>query len=214
MNYYLLLLLILAIDCEEICNITVSVTENTSRDKLKWNLIHLLSNRTLSYESLQFSLSNPSDYFEIESSILKFRLRELDRETVCQKNLFNDECSLRLQIFTQTSMIVLFRMVILDENDWKPLFKQDYIDINIRENLPINFHVQLPMAYDYDSGKYNIDRYEFRNNAEDIERIFQLEKSDDELRLKLLKTLDCEMKNNYQLYVLAIDKGGFKSNIL
>src|ERR1700734_1558505 len=110
--------------------------------------------------------------------------------------------------------IILFKIIILDENDCIPLFNQDYIYLNIRENLSINYRVQLPIAYDYDSIKYNIDHYEFINNTDDIEKIFELEKFYDELRLKLLKELDCELKNNYQLYIIAIDKGGLKSNIL
>ncbi|CAF0903050.1 unnamed protein product [Rotaria sordida] len=213
--YLFLFPIICAYDCEEVCNITLSVMENTSIEKLQWNLNDLISNRTSSLEYLQFSLSNPSDYFEIElTKILKFRLIELDREKICKNNLLNDECSLQLQIFTQTSFIIIFKMIILDENDWKPLFNQDYIYLNIRENLPINYRVQLPIAYDYDSIQYNIDHYEFINNIEEIEKLFQLEKFHDELRLKLLKKLNCELKNNYQLYIIAIDKGGLKSNVL
>ncbi|CAF0984110.1 unnamed protein product [Rotaria sp. Silwood1] len=213
--YLFFIPIIYVCNCEEICNITFSVMENTAIDKLQWNLNDLIHNRTLSFEYLQFSLSNPSDYFEIESTkILKFRLTVLDREKICKKNLFNDECSLQLQIFTQTSFIIIFKMIILDENDWKPLFNQDYIHLNIRENLPINYRVQLPIAHDYDSIQYNIDHYEFTNNTEEMEKIFLLEKSHDELRLQLLKNLNCELQNNYQLYIIAIDKGGLKSNVL
>jgi hypothetical protein len=162
----------------------------------------------------QYSLSTPSDFFEIESSILKFRFNEFDREKICQNIPATDDCALELHIFTQTSFIIIFQLIILDENDWRPLFQQDYIDLNIRENLPINYRVQLPIAADDDSMKYNIDHYEFVNNTEEMERIFQLEKSHDELRLKLLTKLDCEVKKNYQLFIIAIDKGGLKSNIL
>ena len=91
----------------------------------------------------------------------------------------------------------------------------NYIHINIRENLPIDYRVQLPIAYDHDSYKYNIDHYEFINeNNYLINDYFQLEQYHDELRLKLLKKLDCEQTNNYQLEIIAIDKGGLKSNIL
>jgi len=211
--YLFFIPIIFAYDCEDICHVTISIMENTLIEKLKWNLIDLLFNRTESYQYFQYSLSNPSDYFEIESTIIKYRLKEFDREKICQ-NIFN-ECSLELQIFTQTSFIILFKLIILDENDWIPLFNQNYIHLNIRENLSINYRVQLPIAYDYDSIKYNIDYYEFINNTEEIERIFQLEKSShDEFRLRLLKKLDCESKNNYQLFIMAIDKGGLKSNIL
>lgn len=217
MHYYFYLFLvpiIYAYDRQEVCNITLSVMENTSVETLQWNLIDLIHNRTTSFEKLQFALSNPSDYFEIETNILKFRLPELDREKICKSNLLNDECSLQLQIFTQTSCIIIFKMIILDLNDWKPTFIQDYIDLIIRENLPINHRVQLPIAYDEDSSQYDVDHYEFINSTEEIDNIFQLEKSHDELRLKLLKKLNCEWKNNYQLYIIAIDKGGLKSNVL
>jgi hypothetical protein len=211
MWYLVLIPLIFAYDCEEICHVKLIALENTPVENLKWNLMDLLSNRTRSYSHFQYSLSNPSEYFELNSTILKFRLKEFDRENIC-KNIFpTDECAIDLQIFTQTSFIILFKLLILDVNDWKPRFNQDSIDIIIRENLPIDHHVQLPIAYDYDSIKYNIDHYEFIN---EIESIFQLEEFHDELRLKLLKKLDCEMKNNYQLSIIAIDKGGWKSNIL
>jgi len=221
-SYYFIILFflptILTFDCREICNLTVYVNENTPNDELKWNLIDLLSNRTLTkfpFEHYQYSLSIPSDYFEIESPILKFRSIELDREKICNKIFFHDdECSLQLQIFTQTSFVILFKLIILDINDWKPYFKDDYIHINIRENLPINYRVQLPIAYDHDSSKYNIDHYEFITNENLIKDSFQLEQIHDELRLKLLRKLDCEQTNNYQLEIIAIDKGGLKSNIL
>ncbi|CAF3535906.1 unnamed protein product [Adineta steineri] len=203
-----------AYDCQDICNITLSITENTLVEKLTWNLLDLLSNRTSLYEYLQFSLSKPSNEFELNSTILKYRLLELDREKICQNISINDECSLQLEIFTQTSIIIIFKMIIIDENDWKPFFSQEYIHLNIQENRAINYRIQLPIAYDYDSIKYNIDHYEFLNNTDEIERIFQIEEFHGELRLKLIKKLDCETKNNYQLYIIAIDKGGFKSNIL
>ena len=209
MKYYIYFLFLLRIIYAYISNITVSVIENTSIENLQWNLIDFTSPQRLAYE---FSLSNPSEYFEIKSHILKYRLNIFDRELICKSN---DECSLQLQIFTQTSLIILFKLIILDDNDWKPSFNQDYISLTIRENLPINYRIQLPTAYDYDSIKYNINSYEFiNNNTDNIERIFQLEKSHDELQLKLLKTLDCELTNNYQLFIIAIDKGGLKSNIL
>ena len=210
MNYCICLLLLSIVyvyNCEEICNITISIKENTSIEKLKWNLMDFIVHRN----SLQFSLSNPSDYFQIESTILKYRLKEFDREKLCQ---YDDECSLQLQIFTQTSVIILFKLIILDENDCKPFFNENDLHLIIRENLPMNYRVQLPIAYDYDSVKYNIKSYEFVNNTEEIERIFQLEKTYDQLQLKLLKQLDCELKSNYQLYITAIDKGGLQSNIL
>lgn len=205
-------------DCREICNITVHVYENTPSDELEWNLIDLLVNRTSTrfpFEHYQYSLSNPSDYFQIDSPILKYRLQEFDREKLCNRVFFHDdECSLQLQIFTQTSFIILFKLIILDVNDWKPYFENDHIHVNIRENLPINYRVQLPIAFDHDSSRYNIDYYQFVHEKDFITDLFQLEKFHDELRLKLLKKLDCEQTNNYQLEIIAVDKGGLKSNIL
>lgn len=213
--YLCFLPIILTYDCQEICHITFSIKENTSIENLKWNLMDILSNRTESYRNFQYSLSTSSDYFEFELNILKFRLKEFDREKICKNNLISNQCSLELQIFTQTSTIILFQLIILDENDWKPYFKENSIHLTIQENLPINYHIHLPIAYDYDSIEYNIDYYEFINNTEEIERIFQLEKSFyDELKLKLIQKLDCEFKNNYQLFIIATDKGGSKSNIL
>ena len=214
--YFLFLLpLIFAFDCEDICHVRLNVMENTPVEDLQWNLMDLLINRTILNEFFQYSFSHPSDYFELHSSILKFRWKEeFDREKICPNILPNDLCTLDLQIFTQTSFIILFQLIILDMNDWQPRFHQESLNLIIRENLSINYRVQLPIAYDYDSNEYNLDRYEFVNDTENMERIFQLEISVDELQLKLMKKLDCEMKNNYQLFIIAIDKGGLQSNIL
>jgi hypothetical protein len=217
--HYLIILFFLpnvsTYDCREICDVTVYIDEHVSHNELKWNLIDLLRNRTSTlfpYEHYQYSLSNPSEYFDIDGSFVKFRSLELDREEICQRmsSTNDDECSLQLQIFTQTSFIILFKLILIDINDWKPYFKTDTIRIHIRENLPINYRVQLPMADDHDSSTYNIDRYEFLNESSSIEQIFQLEQIHDELRLKLLKKLDCEETNNYQLQIIAIDKGAVR----
>lgn len=220
--HYLIILLFLPnvspYDCREVCDVIVYAQENTPQEDLQWNLIDLLENRTATrfpFEHYQYSLPHSSDVFQIHSPILKFHLKELDRETICRKSSSNDEeCSLQLQIFTQTSFIILFKLIIEDVNDWKPSFKIDQVHVNIRENLPNNHHVQLPVAFDHDSSKFNIDHYEFLNQNYQIGQIFQLEQVHDELRLKLLKRLDCEERNNYQLEIIAVDKGGFKSNVL
>ena len=212
--YLVLLRTILAGHCEDICHLTLNVMENTAVNKLQWNLFDLLSNRTTTWEYLQFSLSSPSEYFEIVSPMLKYRPMEFDREKICDKVPFSDECSLHLQIFTQTSFVVLFQLIILDENDWKPFFQQTSIHLNIRENLPDDYRIQLPAAHDYDSSIFNIDRYEFLNNTRDEQDIFRLETSHDDLQLNLIGKLDCERKNHYDLFIVAIDKGGLTSNVL
>ena len=214
MWYLFFIPLIFAYDCEEICRVKISVKENTAVEKLQWNLMDLLANRTATAEQFQYSLSNPSDYFEIHSKILKFHGKEIDRERICPNIFITDSCTLELQIFTQTAFLILFQLIILDENDWQPVFHQNSIALTIPENLPINYRVQLPIAYDFDSIEYNIDHYQFVNDTDEIERIFLLEKLHDELRLKLLKQFDCERKTNYQLFIIAIDKGGWKSNLL
>ena len=205
-------------DCREICDLVVVAEENSHLEELQWNLIDLLENRTATrfpYDHYQYSLPNPSNYFEIHSPILKFRSNELDRETICPRPASAEaECSLELQIFTQTSFIILFKLIVEDANDWKPMFKTNDFHVNIRENLPANHHVQLPVAVDHDSAKFNIDHYEFVKATRQIEQIFQLEQIHDELRLNLLKKLDCEQTNNYQLEIIAVDKGGFQSNVL
>lgn len=207
--YFLVFLPIIStFDCQRVCSITIEISEHTSREYLQWNLMDLLSNRTASYRTFQYSLSTYSDYFELDSHILKYRLDELDREQLCEQI---EPCFLQLEIFTQTSFVILFKLIIIDINDWRPFFSQTYFALTIRENLPTNYQVQLPIAVDYDSDQYNIDRYEFLNKTESI---FQLEKSFDELKLNLIQQLDCETKNNYQLFIQAIDKGGLRSNIL
>ncbi|CAF0868605.1 unnamed protein product [Didymodactylos carnosus] len=210
-------------NCKDICDLNVYVHENAPVENLKWNLIDLLKQRvntTNYFDQLQFSLSTTSKtttatYFQLSSSILSYNHSQLDREEFCKLNLCSYEqyqCDLSLSIFTQTSFIVIFQLIIQDQNDIVPIFDQSNIDIVIRENLQPFYHYQLPTARDLDSNMYNIDKYSFVNN--EFNHIFELIYSNNELNLKVLKTLDCEQRSSYQLKIIAQDKGGQKSNIL
>lgn len=196
--------LIIAFDLHPI---RIELKENTPFEQLHWNLNDYQRNTSINW---QYSLSQPSDYFEIIASNLYFRGKEFDREELCSK----DFCQLELQIFTQSSILLLFQLIILDVNDCQPWFDQSEIEFILRENLPKDYRVQLPMAIDRDSNEFNLDRYEFVNTSIEIERIFQMEKSSEEIRLKILEPFDCERHRNYHLFLIAIDKGGWKSNIL
>ena len=209
-GYFLIMPMIFAWNCEQICRITIGVKENTPLEQLQWNLRDYEQNHSINW---QYTLSNSLDLFEIiNSTDLIYRGDDFDREKLCPTI---DPCTFDLQIFTQhSSLIILFHLIILDENDCQPRFERESIDFLIRENLSNNYRIQLPIARDDDSNEYNLDRYEFVNENQPIEHMFRLEKFHDELKLKFLQPFDCERKRDYQLFIIAIDKGGWKSNVL
>ena len=197
-------LIIAALDLR---HVTIQLKENIPIEELRWNLNDYQGNISI---DLEYSLSHSSEYFEIISPYLYYRGEQFDREELCSTDL----CQFELQIFTQYSFILLFQLIILDVNDCQPRFEDSSMEFIIRENLPKDYRVELPMADDRDSMEFNIDRYEFVNTSIEIERMFRLEKSSREFRLKILEPFDCERNRNYHLFIIAIDKGGWKSNIL
>ncbi|CAF3427151.1 unnamed protein product [Rotaria sp. Silwood1] len=134
--------------------------------------------------------------------------KRIDREEFCEKNLCNCSFCLLTLNFLQTFStnnisIRTIQIVIEDINDHAPTFKQSYIKLSIAENVPIGYEIPLESAIDNDYGIYSIQNYKLHPSINNPFRLIQINKP----ILKLIESLDREIKSNYLLQLIADDGG-------
>lgn len=131
------------------------------------NLRRLLFAKNIS-ESINadFSLAKrdefPYMYFLINHSsrgILTIR-KEIDRDELCRLRRCRCDtwCDLELEIIVNSEQlnIELIIIRIIDQNDHKPIFLNNYLNLTIVENAPIGAMIKLESAIDYDQGQNSI----------------------------------------------------------
>lgn len=135
----------------------------------------------------------------------------IDREDICtnQKN-----CDIAYEVLTNKDSIVFSIYVTLkinDINDNTPTFKPDTKVLNISESSPKNMTYPLKSAIDSDTGDNNgITSYvfsPFSTPNENFELFVPKDNNELSLNLKLIKTLDREIHDHFQLLILAKDSG-------
>ena len=154
---------------------------------------------------------NIYQYFEIESSsgVLNTELK-INRETVCPYQL---SCIKHLRVAAlsgSTVKTINIYVNIMDINDNSPSFPVTSMVKEINENLPVNTTISLVGATDPDMGVNNsVQSYEIHPDFNDLFTLDVHPKLDgtSDVTLRILKTLDRETKNNYQLYIVAKDGG-------
>ncbi|XP_027864186.1 protocadherin alpha-3-like isoform X25 [Xiphophorus couchianus] len=97
-------------------------------------------------------------------------------------------------------------IIVLDNNDNRPIFSQEIYQLSIKENIPLGTTVFRMNATDVDEGvngeiEYNLGKTLLRK----VFDIFELDKVKGEIVVKGL--VDYEEKNTYELDVEASDKG-------
>ncbi|KAH8859363.1 Protocadherin gamma-A8 [Schistosoma japonicum] len=105
---------------------------------------------------------------------------------------------------------------VIDRNDHTPTFQpQSVINLSIPEGVPIGTRIQLPLAYDPDSPKFSVQRYELYpltstdfslfTQTTDIIHNTNLIQEITGLYLEVKTTLDRELRESYTLEVKAFD---------
>jgi protocadherin alpha len=136
----------------------------------------------------------------------------IDREELCQTHICNCErCILTLEIIasSQTVDILSLDITIENINDNRPTFPVSTFQIRLSENTDINHISSFPSATDLD---YQ-DRIEYRivtlneNKDDDLFQTFAIVDlhTENQLGLRLLKSLDRETRSSYQMKILATD---------
>ena len=164
------------------------------------------------------------EYFRLDHKTgdIFTRPEGIDREEICPKE---DLCELELKVglYKPPSLFNTFNLkfAILDNNDHSPVFRPDWVDLNISEDAPLGTFLDLPQASDEDYGNldvqsYEITRFEAIPSSQGIPpssdgNVFEIVHKKDsitsfeELNLKLVRPLDYEQVTAYKLTVQAYD---------
>ncbi|KAK4297732.1 hypothetical protein Pmani_029851, partial [Petrolisthes manimaculis] len=98
------------------------------------------------------------------------------------------------------------KISILDENDEKPTFSQEMINVSLSENTPPDTVVTLVLAVDHDQGTNGSVSYMFDQEVEhNYPGIFSLDVSSGKLTTRT--KLDREAMPKYEIKVVAKDQG-------
>jgi hypothetical protein len=97
----------------------------------------------------------------------------------------------------------IFLFSFKDINDHSPTFKQSLLKLPIAENVPIGYEIPLESAIDNDYGLLSIQNYELHPLINNPFRLIRTSKP----ILKLIESLDREIKSNYFLQLIAYDGG-------
>lgn len=174
--------------------------------------VYSSSNQPLKFSFLSDS-SPHNSFFMIDSLTGRISIkRMIDREELCQTHICNCErCILTLEIIAsaQTIDILSLEITIENINDNQPTFPVSTFQIRLSENTDVGHVASFPSATDLDYQArldYRLVPLDESNDQELLETftIVQLH-TENQLGLRLLKSLDRETRNLYEMKVLASD---------
>ncbi|CAF4868203.1 unnamed protein product [Rotaria sp. Silwood1] len=198
---------------------SISLNEHSSIGTSIYDLTRVYSLSSSSNKLIKFSFlydSSPhNSFFIVDSLTGRISIkRMIDREELCQTHTCNCErCLLTLEIIAstlQTIDILSLDIIIENINDNQPIFPITKFQIRLSENTDIGYIASFPAATDLD----HQDRLEYRiipldetNNQQEIFQTFSIVnlQTENQLGLRLLKTLDREKQHLYQMKILAND---------
>ncbi|XP_056358650.1 protocadherin gamma-A10-like [Oenanthe melanoleuca] len=98
------------------------------------------------------------------------------------------------------------RVRVLDANDNAPVFSQAEYTVRVPEDVPVGSTLITVLATDVDEGMNGEITYSFKKITEKSSETFQLDSDTGEIGL--LRSLDFEEGDSYELEVQAYDEGG------
>ncbi|XP_006866297.1 PREDICTED: protocadherin beta-3 [Chrysochloris asiatica] len=105
-------------------------------------------------------------------------------------------------------------ILVLDINDHAPVFSQSLYEVQVLENSPLNSVIVTVSANDLDTESYGTIAYAFSHASEETRNTFQLNPVTGDIQL--VKYLDFEVINTYEVDIEAKDGGGLsgKSTVI
>lgn len=131
--------------------------------------------------------------------------QKVDREAICpQLSATSGTCSVTLLV-TIVNDIVNIVIIIVDENDNKPLFAKPSFTIRIKESTPVGTNMYLKHATDLDSLDNGIGEYQL--TSESGTKHFSLKYNSTVIYLEIMHILDYELCQIYNLTLSVCDIG-------
>ncbi|CAF3972495.1 unnamed protein product, partial [Rotaria sp. Silwood2] len=195
---------------------SISLNEQSSIGTSIYDLtrVYPSSSNNLIKFSFLYDSSSHNSFFIVDSLTGRISIkRMIDREELCQTHTCNCErCLLTLEIIAstlQTIDILSLDIIIENINDNQPIFPTLTFQIRLSENTDIGYIASFPAATDLD----NQDRLEYRiisldeTYNQEIFEAFSIVnlQTENQLGLRLLKSLDREKRNIYKMKILAND---------
>ncbi|KAH0618138.1 hypothetical protein JD844_017124 [Phrynosoma platyrhinos] len=203
----LYLLLLFSVSRVMCVSIHYSVPEEKKSGSLVANVLKdlKLGNEELSVHRAQLVSKSSKQYFHLDIHSGNLLINDkIDREALCGQV---EPCLLLSEIVLEDPLeFYSIEIRIEDVNDNAPRFSKNKFALEIPENVPINTLFLLESAQDIDLGKNSVQNYTLTPTEH-----FQLEIEDNSenkyLSLCLVKPLDREEKEEFELTLTAVDGG-------
>ncbi|XP_062917433.1 protocadherin-20-like [Mobula hypostoma] len=159
--------------------------------------------------SLAYKFMKEMEYVMLKngSGELYTTKQRIDRETLCPVEFHGSPCTQEVNVVilcaNQYLKMVKVKIVVLDVNDNAPHFEEEVMELSIPEDAAIgtSFGVDY-FATDKDAGINGIQNY----YLESSQNVFGL-KDGETPSIVVLQSLDREIKNLYELKLMAVDGG-------
>nr|XP_049605105.1 protocadherin beta-15-like [Syngnathus scovelli] len=185
-------------------DLSYSVPEEMKRSSVVGNIAKDLSvdPRTLSTRSARVNVAGTrKQYCEINLSTGDLITSErIDRESLCGKK---PSCTIKMDLVLENPLeLHRINIHIQDINDNSPKFKNNLIEMEIRESAEKGSRFSIEKAHDADIKENDVQRYILQRNEN-----FILSVDNSRVELVLEKKLDREKQNEMNLLLTALDGG-------
>ncbi|XP_014774859.1 protocadherin-18 isoform X2 [Octopus bimaculoides] len=168
------------------------------------------------FSLLQENTAVNSQLFNVSKTGRLYTSQVLDAEPLCK---YNKECSKIIEIAVQNKKafvkILEIKVLIEDINDHQPEFANDKINLEFSEGDAIGMAKSIPNAIDRDASILNSQIvYYLKKDLDDPFNLSVLKTVDgaSKLEIILIKRLNREIRDTYNLEVVAKDKGSPPQN--
>ncbi|UJR10038.1 hypothetical protein I4U23_014261 [Adineta vaga] len=190
---------------------SISLNEQSSIGTSIYDLSRIYPSTSKNLIQFAFlSDSSPhNSFFIVDSLTGRITIkRMIDREELCQTHTCNcDRCLLTLELIasSQTVDILSLDIIIENINDNRPIFPVSTFQIRLSESTDIGHVSSFPSATDLDYQDHLEYQLVPMNPSDNGTFTIVNLQTENQLGLRLLKSLDREQRNVYKLKILASD---------